>query len=41
VFYGVLPSVPYVLQIARDKALLWTMVGVKDLSFLHAIHPQG
>jgi hypothetical protein len=41
VFKGVSPSVPFVLQAARDEALLWTMAGAKDLSFLHAIHPQG
>jgi Zn-dependent M16 (insulinase) family peptidase len=37
VFNGVAPSVPAVLEMAKEEALLWTMAGAKGLSMLLAI----
>jgi hypothetical protein len=41
VFCGTHPSVPTVLQVARDEAMLWTIAGAKGLSFLQAIGHSG
>jgi hypothetical protein len=41
VFCGTPPSVPTVLQVARDEAMLWTIAGAKGLSFLQAIGYVG
>jgi hypothetical protein len=38
---GASPCVVVALQVVRDEALLWTMAGAKDLSFLHALASLG
>jgi hypothetical protein len=37
VFNGAAPSVPAAFLVAREEALLWSMVGAKGLSLLQAI----
>jgi hypothetical protein len=41
VFNGFLPSVPTVLQMAREEALLWTMARAKGLYMLQAVGAVG
>jgi hypothetical protein len=41
VFNGVTPSVPAVLGMAREEALLWTMDGAKEFSMLQAVGTAG
>jgi hypothetical protein len=41
VFNGVTPSVPAVLGMAREDALLWTMDGAKEFSMLQAVGTAG
>jgi hypothetical protein len=41
VFWGASPCVAVAIQVAREEALLWTMAGAKDLSFLQALASPG
>jgi hypothetical protein len=41
VFNGISPSVPAILEMAREEALLWTVAGAKGLSMLQAIGAVG
>jgi hypothetical protein len=41
VFNGVDPSVPVVLEMVREEALLWTMAEAKGLSMLQAVGTVG
>jgi hypothetical protein len=41
VFNGISPSVPAILEMVREEALLWTVAGAKGLSMLQAIGAVG